>query len=346
MPALLDASKKRTVASNLFSEAFVRVFRWVFGPCLALAAAVFPYRASAQQPMEFALWRLATVQGTSMPCASMRGTARTCIPNYDAWRSLASQAAGAHLPPLLAPAMTTGYAGLYLGIETWITDIQSGAPYWQDGTIGNAASMREGFNTSPKGPLAWTRINVRKGLPFGFEIGTSLGLAPMQGLWTVGAEVKWALLEGFRTGVGYAPDIAVRGAVQTWVGSPEFHLTVPAIDLILSKPFSIGGEGTISPFVSGQMAWVFADTELVDLTPDIDPTAAGNVSDYDNNVVFPSLRSPRYRATLGFEAACDLFRFSASFSLDLLSPHEADAVLPAALPRQWTASAGMGAQFR
>ena len=80
--------------------------------------------------------------------------------------------------------------------------------YWHLGTqvrwIPNthAFSIR---NDNPDSLLGVYTLKARKGLPFGFEIAGALGLLANTSLWVGGADVRWALLEGFRTGRARVP---------------------------------------------------------------------------------------------------------------------------------------------
>jgi hypothetical protein len=214
------------------------------------------------------------------------------------------------------------------------------------------------------GVLAWGRFNLRKGLPFGFDLGMNIGYLANTSYWTLGAEVRWSLFEGFRDGVGWIPDLAVRGSVQTLIGDGEFNMTVPAVDIILSEPFVIANSIEVTPYVAGQVAWVFADSELVDLTPTTgsfqscnpdpatpdprmmamsDPPYCRNGgTDLNNNWVFPSLRSIRWRFRGGMQIRYEWFVLTGAFSFDLVPPGEADSSLPRDLPRQFQVELGAG----
>ena len=162
--------------------------------------------------------------------------------------------------------------------------------------------------------------------------------------------------------MGWIPDVAVRGAVQTLMGDGEFNITIPSIDLTIAEPFVVGNSVEISPWVTGQVAFPFVDSELVDLTPATSaftgcnpdpstpnamsghpPYCRGNGSDLNNNWVFPSLRSMRWRLGVGAQIRYQWFSILGSFMFDVVKPNDglADASLPGMLPRQWTANVGI-----
>lgn len=354
---------------------------------LALLAALMALPAlpqvAAAQDMNVSLARLRVSPDAAPDCGDTgdNGLPRQWCADLPAWRSLASQLGFSLIPPVLSPARTTGYGGLYVGVEGWITGIDSGASYWERGTEGDDGLAGDTPNRFASGPLIWSRFNVRKGFPFGFELGTSFAKLLDTDYWAWGLEVKWALFEGFRYGLGILPDVAVRGMVNTMVGEPEFNVTVPSFDVVVSKRITVAGTGTITPMISYQLAWIFADSELVDLTPDIDAfdeclpasDAATTVcsrptpdrdgdgeadpvehpdgstywpgEDYNNNTTFDQLRALRQRLVLGVQGQYQALTLTASFAFDLQKPGDQDEEVPDGLPRQWSVAAGAGLQF-
>ena len=276
----------------------------------------------------------------------------------EAWGRLATQFTGALIPPLMGPARTRGPRSFYLGIETMVTGIDAGASYWRQGTEGEPGSME---NSSVDSLLTWSRLSLRKALPFGFELGTSAGHLINTNYYTLGLEVRWALLEGWTGRDAWIPDFAVRGAVQTLVGDAQFNTTVVAIDATISNSVIIGDAFEISPYIAGQLNWVFADTELVDLTPErnairecdpdpenptpLRPQCRGDGSDIGNSTVFRSLRTMRPRLVFGAQGRYEVITVNVAFSFDALAPSDADASLPTDLPRQWRLDIGAGLSF-
>lgn len=341
-----------------------------FALTVAALAQMAPSSASAQR-MDLALSRLRTpaVEGTDCSPGVGMASERQFCPDDQAWHSLAAQFAGALMPPILLPAHTRGMRGIYVGIESFITGIDSGQEYWARGTEGDAAPdpsdpAAPGRNDFVDGVLAWNRLNVRKGLPFGFEIGTNVGFLVNTAYWTLGLEVRWSLFEGFRlenTGF-YFPSLSVRGSVQTLIGDSELNITVPAVDVTLGERFVVADTVEISPYLGAQLAWIFADTELVDLTPERDafadcrpdpalpttgtpPYCTGEPDDINNNAVFDSLRSMRARLFVGTQVRYEWFALTAAFAFDVVTPGELDGEVPADVPRQWQVDVGAGVSY-
>ena len=301
-------------------------------PVLALALLALAAPAGAQD-MNIALSRL------SLPgsCEAGRG-----VQDDEAYRFVMTELAGAMTPPVLTPAGTRGVRGIYVGFETWFTGIESSEPAWHRAVEGDGGSTDATRSRFVDNVIAWGRLNVRKGLPFGFELGTNISYMANSTYWALGAEVRWAIFEGFRDGVGWIPDLAVRGAVQTLMGDGELNVTVPSVELILSEPFVIANTVELTPWVVGQVAFPIVDSELVDLTPET--SAFGDNDDLNNNVVFPSLRSTRWRLGAGLQIRYEWFTLLGNFMFDIVKPGDAyaDPSLPARINRQWQADVGVG----
>lgn len=328
---------------------------------LVLGLLFAPVAAEAQ--MDLALSRLridADPMNPDCPITTGLGSARRYCADNDAWRRLATDFAGALIPPLLTPARTRGPRAFYIGMEVFFTPIVPGSDHWRRGTEGPGTTTSMGENRFVDSVLAWTRLELRKALPFGFELGTSLGFLPNSSYWTLGLEIRWAVLEGWLSDDWWVPDLAVRGAVQTLLGDPEFNTTVAALDVTLSNSVVVADELEISPYLAGQLSWTFADTELVDLTPETNafatcqpepgstiPTCRGGGTgdDYNNNVVFDSIRTMRARMIFGLQARYEVFTLTGAFAFDLVPPGELDQSIPDDIDRQYQIDVGVGLSY-
>lgn len=331
----------------------------------AVMPAPFVSRASADE-MDISLSRLRAprLDAAGVPIEG------AFVPDDAAWSRLMSQLGFAIASPSLAPARTTGTRGFYMGFETSVTGIDDGASYWRGGTEGDA--MSTGENRFVRSSLVASQLTMRKGLPFGLELGGSVGHLYDSQQWIWGAELRIALLEGFREGIsGFVPDIAVRGAIRTLTGDSEFHLTVPSMDFTISKPIVLGGVATLTPIFNTQLLWILADSELVDLTPERDAFAecmpaagppvyrdppdmsdtstirctGGSAQDFGNDALFTDIRAFRARMSLGVQIRYRIFTTLLSFQWDVRSPGSTDDAVPQDLPRQWTLNIGVGATY-
>jgi hypothetical protein len=296
--------------------------------------------------------------------------AYTCLPDNVAFHNLVTEYAFAIAPNAFHPARTTGFGGFAFTVEASYTKINSnasagGLQYWHLGTQGpsnpNTGSFSE-VNQAPDSLLQVYSLKARKGLPFGFEITGDLGYVANTTLWVAGADVRWAVFEGFRTGVlGFLPDISAGGGARTLAGTGEFDLTTVGIDVQLSKPIPLADSSVVSPYVGYQRLYVFGDSDSVNLAPNVNPLTAcgyngnlangepncrnGGVSNFafNEDAVFSNIRNHRDRGIIGVSYRYEILYLAGQFLIDLVDPSSEDPVLVGA--RQWTLSFEGGVYF-
>lgn len=350
------------------------------------------------EPMDPALERLTLPPGTNAPPGSCRGgrwddtplppaagtragESVACAPDQAAFKRLISQYAFAFAPTAMHSARTTGYGGFHLSLQADYTSISSDRDYWKRGTQGptdpsNGASSTT--NGSPQSLLQLYSLKFRKSFGFGLEITGLVGFMPKTSIISGGSDVRLSLLEGFRTGVlGILPDVAVGGGVRTITGTPQFQLTVAALDAQISKPLPIQDAQVLTPYVGYQYLWIFGDSGLIDLSPgtdalgycnyagqnvpgNSDPTKTSNDGqpvcrggsplDFNNNVVFKPARLERHRLIFGLNYRYEMVMLGGQFLIDAVPPADAqnDAADKAILKgedRQYTLSFELGAMF-
>ncbi len=290
-----------------------------------------------------------------------------CMANNAGWANMMSELAYAIAPSAFHPARTTGFGGFALSLEASFAHINAdardshGVQYWHDGTQGAVDPSNNRFgssNSNPDSILQIYTLKARKGLGYGFEITGALGYMANTSLWVGGADLHWAVLEGYRTGVlGYLPDIAIGGGVRTLGGSPSFFLTTVGMDAQVSKPFALADSAVLTPYVGAQRLYVFADSTVVSLTPNVDPLAqcgyeganvpgntqyasapydgrplcrnqlqlaggktAPNDGDFNNQVTFAKLRAQRWRGIVGVTYRYEVLYLAGQFAMDLEDP--------------------------
>ena len=91
------------------------------------------------------------------------------------------------------------------------------------------------------------RVHLRKGLPFGFDVGASYGELPGSDLQLIGAEARYALIP--RSAV--LPTIGLRASYSALRGSESLDLTTRTVDLSLSRGFSL-----LTPYAGIGTIWV------------------------------------------------------------------------------------------
>lgn len=299
--------------------------------------------------MDLALGRLRIVGGQD-GCSPARTEQQFC-PNNELFERLVSEVAVAIAPGVSTPAHSIGASGLRLGLSTTVTSVEANQSYWLLGTEGADASAAEPFNAAPEQALVVNRLELRKGLPFGLEVATHFGHGMSTSMWIMGAGLKWSLVEGFRTGTGKLPDVALSGSLSRSVGTSQAIFHVGSAELTLSKPFVVARSWRFSPLAGLQVLLVDVESDVVDLTPggvsDTPGTAPvedavescipepgnaldggrptnilcnGDGSDLDNDVVFDPVSHERARLFLGAQARYDFFTLAMSVHFDLVGP--------------------------
>jgi hypothetical protein len=272
---------------------------------------------------------------------------------------LIAQYGAAVAPTAMHNARTTGFGGFQLSIEGAFTSIDNGAKYWVQGTQGQQDPTSKLFsqqNPNPASFLQLYQLKFTKGFPFGFEISAAFGYLAQTSIYTIGADIRWSLFEGFRTGVpAFFPELAVGGGVRTITGTDQFQLTVASADGELSKPIPIAGTVILTPWIGYQFLRIFGDSNLIDLTPNTDATnycgfqgtktpfntmspaqggtglasgpndgqpicRSGTSADFNNTVVFNPARLNRHRMFGGLQLRVQMFKISGQFMYDLVDP--------------------------
>jgi hypothetical protein len=312
---------------------------------LALLEAA-PARADG---MDLALGRLRIVGGRE-GCLPPRTDVQFC-PNNELFERLVSEMAVGMAPPITSPAHSIGARGMRIGLTSTVTTIEADKSYWILGTEGDDASAAEPLNAAPDQALVFNRLELRKGMPLGFEVVGFLGQGMRTSLWVLGAGLKWALVEGFRSELGQLPDVALSGSLSRSVGGGQANFHIGSVELTLSKPFVANRSWVLSPLVGVQALIVDVESGVIDLTPggvlgdgdsalledafescrpqpghapggdkptNIDCTGDGR--DFDNDVVFDPVMQSRMRIFLGAQARYDLFTIALTVHIDPSAP--------------------------
>lgn len=292
------------------------------------------------------------------------GPATRC-PDDESFEHLVAELAGGLAPSVGAGAAGAGARGFYVGLSSTATSLRRGESYWSKGTLGGGRSQPS--NDSVDAFLMWNRLEVRKGLPFGFELGSSVGFGAHTSLWVLSAELKVALFEGFRSGLGALPDVSLRGVTQTLIGSSELSLHTNAFDVTLSKPFVVAQQYVLTPLLALQLLLVSAKSGVIDLTPavnafsacapgsgqpngvDLSCSEARGPAELANNRSFQSVRQTRVRMVIGAEQRYRLLSVALTAGLDLTTPglaHEIEGYQqPKDLLRQFSLHLATGLRY-
>ncbi len=297
--------------------------------------------------------------------ASANASAYACLPDNAAFDNLLSEYAFAIAPTAFHPARTTGFGGFAFTFDASYTKINSNESYWKNGTQGPPNPNNNEFsvvNVSPDSLLQVYSLKARKGFPFGFELTGDVGYIANTVMWVAGADVRWALLEGFRTGVlGAFPDISVGSGVRSLTGTSEFDLTTVGIDGQVSKPIALADSSVLSPYVGYQRVYVFGDSQTVSLAPNANPLTQcgysgnsatgqpicqnGGLSNlaFNADTTFTKVRNHRDRGIVGVNYRYEALYLASQFLVDLIAPSSEDPLLVGS--RQWTLSFEAGVYF-
>ena len=217
------------------------------------------------------------------------------------FRSLASELGVVFAPRLVEPADTLGFSGFQFALDFATTSISGDADQWR--VLEGEAPNR----------MTTMGVFVRKGmwLPIpSFELGA--GIVNLLGSRMYAPQVygKFALHEGFHSFP--LPSVAIRGSVSRVMGTDQIDLTIPSIDVSISKHFGIAGTFNVAPYVGWNWLLMVHRSEVIDKTPHIDSRvdradSAMNFtfSDQDailRNRIFFGAKVNYYVFTLGLEA--------------------------------------------
>jgi hypothetical protein len=293
-----------------------------------------------------------------MKCANVghyRPGTSSCLFDNVAFKRLISQYGFAFAPTGMYPARTTGYGGFQISLQASYTSIDADADYWKKGTQGPKDPNTGQYSIENKSPDSWLQyynLNVRKGFPFGFELGANVGFMSHTTIVSGGVDVRWALLEGFRSSLlGILPDISIGAGVRTITNSPQFQLTVASGDAIASKPIPIADSSVLTPYIGYQFIRIFGDSGLIDATPNTDPLGYCNYQgqnvpgtpdskppyngqpicsgappdDLNNTKTFERTRITRHRLIAGLSYRYEMVVLGGQFMTDIVDPGDANS---------------------
>lgn len=121
----------------------------------------------------------------------------------------------------IAPAEPQGLTGFDIGVESSFFNIDT--DLWDLVTDSNDAPSY----------LPVPKVHVRKGLPFGIDLGASYSKVPDSNIEVIGGEVQYAILDGSVA----LPALALRGHYSTLLGVNDIDLETYGADAVVSKGF-------------------------------------------------------------------------------------------------------------
>jgi len=121
----------------------------------------------------------------------------------------------------IAPAEPQGLTGFDIGVEASAIKLDTGK--WDQ-------VLKDGDAPSY---IVVPKLHLRKGLPFGIDVGASYTKIPQSNIEVFGGEVQYAILDG---GVAL-PALAVRGHYSQLLGVNDLDLKAYGADAVISKGF-------------------------------------------------------------------------------------------------------------
>lgn len=242
----------------------------------------------------------------------------TFSPNNDKFRAFATELGYVLAPRLASPAETLGHSGFHVGVM-WSGSLVSDSDYWliteRGQRTGETASM-----------LHTLQLDIRKGLPFSFELGVNFMWLTESHIFAPGLEVRWALQEGYK----YIPDFGLRGSVNHMLGNRDMLLTTVGLDAVLSKNFGLGGVVNLAPYASWSFLLIAATSRVIDPTPTVEPvdTLDGmpvQRADVQNNFVFeniPATSRLHHKLTVGLRTIWYVLNVSVQGEFQLLGEEQ------------------------
>ncbi len=127
------------------------------------------------------------------------------------------------------PAEPLGITGFDIALEVSSTETKS---------LGKAIGTSDTTMIVPK-------LHLHKGLPFNIDVGAFYSSVPTTNIKLVGAELRYAILEGGMV----MPAVAVRAAISKLSGVDQLALKTSSLDISISKGFAMftpyAGIGTV-----------------------------------------------------------------------------------------------------
>jgi hypothetical protein len=154
----------------------------------------------------------------------------------DEFKDLSKEAGAAIAYRNTAPAAPLGITGFDAGVEVSAIDIKSNSTYWD-----------KAFNNDAPSLLFIPKLRVRKGLPFGIDVGAMYSYVPDTNIKIYGAEVSKAILDGTLA----TPALGVRATYTRLAGVNDLSLQTVGVDASISKGFVI-----LTPYAGAGGVWI------------------------------------------------------------------------------------------
>ncbi len=163
--------------------------------------------------------------------------------NQSEFRDLSEDLGAALSYKSVMSAEPLGVTGFDMGVEVTATDISKSS----------AALSKATGGSTPVTTLYVPKLHLAKGLPFGIDVAASVAVVPTTNVRVVGAELRYALMEG---GIAL-PAVAIRGSMSSLSGVDQLNFSTKALDISISKGFAM-----FTPYAGVGQVWVNSKTNV------------------------------------------------------------------------------------
>jgi hypothetical protein len=161
--------------------------------------------------------------------------------SQDDFKNLSKEAGAALGYRNMAPAAPLGITGFDIGAEVTAVSIDKNDNYWNSAFKNDAPSY-----------LVIPKIRVRKGLPFGIDVGAMYSYVPGSNIKLYGAELSKSILDGSMA----TPAVGVRATYTRLAGVDDLSLQTYGVDASISKGFLF-----ITPYAGAGMMWINSEAK-------------------------------------------------------------------------------------
>ena len=158
------------------------------------------------------------------------------------FKSLSKEAGAALAYRNMAPATPLGITGFDIGGEVSAMSIDKNSTHWSKAFTNNDAPSY----------LLIPKIRVRKGLPFGIDVGAMYSYVPSSNIKLYGAELSKSILDGTMA----TPAVGVRATYTKLAGVNDLGLQTYGVDASISKGFLF-----ITPYAGAGMMWINSEAK-------------------------------------------------------------------------------------
>ncbi|MFW5966827.1 MAG: hypothetical protein ACOCV2_04875 [Persicimonas sp.] len=209
----------------------------------AMTLAALPSQAADN---DIVLSRFGSCEGGDGDCSSVNK-------DTEGFENLTRDLGQVFAPRFINGSDTLGEAGFAFNMMMSGSIIPHTEDYWQ-------TAVEDG---DPDQMLTTAHLQMRKGLPFSFEVGGEMSYLLNSEMFNMGGHLQWALHEGFY----YFPDIAVRGTINNVMGTSALNLFSAGWDISTSKEFAIAGTASVTPYVGYQQLHIIASSRVLNAHP-------------------------------------------------------------------------------